>query len=89
MALNDITINKGQGGLGRPLEGTDYVSGLLFYSASLPSGFDSSNRIKSIFSVAQAEDLGITNATKINSVDTHLPTRYITSLPNSLKPSDL
>ena len=61
MALNDITINKGQGGLGRPLEGTDYVSGLLFYSASLPSGFDSSNRIKSIFSVAQAEDLGITN----------------------------
>jgi hypothetical protein len=35
------------------------------------------------------EDLVITNATNIKSVDTYLPIRYITSLPNSLKPSDL
>ena len=61
MALNDITINKGQGGLGRPLDGTDYISGLLFYSASLPTGFSSSDRTKAVFSVAQAESLGITN----------------------------
>jgi len=65
MALNDITINKGQGGLGRPLEGTDYISGLLVYTgATLPTGFDSSNRIKIVYSVEDAEDLGIT--------DTHL-----------------
>jgi len=63
MALNDVTANKGQGGLGRPLEGTDYVSGLLFYSdATLPSGFTSSDRIKTIFSVSDAVNLGITNA---------------------------
>jgi len=62
MALNGITINKGQGGLGRPLEGTDYVSSLLFYSgATLPTGFDSSNRTKIVYSVEQAESLGITN----------------------------
>lgn len=62
MALNGITINKGQGGLGRPLEGTDYVSSLLFYSgATLPTGFDSSNRTKVVYSVEQAESLGITN----------------------------
>jgi hypothetical protein len=62
MALNDITINKGRGGLSRPLEGTDYVSGLLVYTgATLPSGFDSSNRIKIVYSVQDAEDLGIVN----------------------------
>jgi hypothetical protein len=32
---------------------------------------------------------GVTNLIKIKSVDTYLPTRYITSLPNWLKPSDL
>lgn len=61
MALNDITINRGQGGLGRPLEGTDYVSGLLFYSGSLPSGMSSSDRIKVVYSVEDAEGYGITD----------------------------
>ena len=61
MALNDITFIKGQGGLGRPLAGEDYVSGLLFYSGTLPSGFSSSNRIKQVFSVQDAENLGITS----------------------------
>lgn len=60
--LNGITINKGQGGLGRPLEGTDHISAMLFYTdATLPTGFDSSNRIKIIYSVEEAVDLGITN----------------------------
>lgn len=62
--LNGITINKGQGGLGRPLEGTDYISGLLFYSASLPSGFSSNDRIKIVYSVEEGEALGI--------LDTHV-----------------
>jgi hypothetical protein len=64
MALNDITIVKGSGGLGRPLEGTDYVSGLLFYSATLPSGFSANDRIKTVFSVQDAEGYGI--------LDTHV-----------------
>lgn len=58
---NDVIFNKGQGGLGRPLAGTDYISGMLFYSATLPSGFNSSNRIKVVYSVEDAEALGITN----------------------------
>lgn len=61
MALNNVTINKGQGGLGRPLDGSDFVAGLLFYSSALPSGFSSGSRIKTVFSVADAEALGITN----------------------------
>lgn len=60
---NDVIFNKGQGGLGRPLSGTDYISGALFYSATLPSGFGASDRIKIVYSVEDAENLGI--------VDTH------------------
>ena len=59
MALNDITFVKGQGGLGRPLAGEDYISALLFYSGTLPSGFSSSDRIKLVGSVQEAEALGI------------------------------
>lgn len=61
MALNNISFVKGKGGLGRPLAGKDYISGLLFYTNTLPSGFTSTNRIKQIFSVEDAEALGIGN----------------------------
>lgn len=57
MALNDIIFVKGQGGLGRPLEGEDYVSGLLFYGDT-PAGFGMSN-VKQVFSIGEAEALGI------------------------------
>ena len=59
---NDVVFNKGAGGLGRPLDGEDHISGLLFYtSATLPTGFTSNDRIKQVFSVEEAENLGITN----------------------------
>jgi hypothetical protein len=63
MALNDIIFNKGQGGLGRPLAGEDYISGLSLYAndEDLPSGFTASDRIKLVGSVQDAENLGITN----------------------------
>jgi hypothetical protein len=62
MALNNITFNLGQGGLGRPLPGEDHISGLIFYTAgSLPSGFSVSNRVKQLFSLADAEAAGIVN----------------------------
>jgi hypothetical protein len=61
MALNDIVFVKGQGGLGRPAQGEDFISGLLLYSDTLPSGFDSTHRVKPVLSVAQAEALGIVN----------------------------
>ena len=59
MALNDIIFVKGQGGLGRPLQGEDFISGLCLFTASLPSGFSTSNRIKQLFSIADAEAAGI------------------------------
>lgn len=63
MALNDIIFVKGQGGLGRPLTGQDHISALLFYTANgnLPSGWNSSRRVKLISSVADAVKAGIKN----------------------------
>lgn len=57
--LPSIEFNKGQGGLGRALPGQDYVSGMLFYTGSLPSGFTTTSRVKKLFSVADAEAAGI------------------------------
>jgi len=59
---NDVVFIKGASGLGRPLAGEDHITGYLHYtSATLPSGFSSNDRIKQIFSVPEAEALGITN----------------------------
>jgi len=60
MALPNIVFNRQEGGLGRPLPGSDHLSGMTFYTAgSLPSGFSSNDRIKKIQSVPEAEALGI------------------------------
>lgn len=59
--INDIIFVKGQGGLGRPLNGEDFISSLLFFTANLPSGFSSNNRIKLIGSVQDAVNAGIKN----------------------------
>lgn len=59
MANPSITFNIGSTGLGQPADGNDHLSGMLFYSSSLPSGFSSGSRIKQVFSLQQASDLGI------------------------------
>jgi hypothetical protein len=63
MALSGITFNRNSSGLGRPLAGVDHISGQVFYidDADLPSGFATNDRIKKIFSLAEAEELGITD----------------------------
>jgi len=62
MALNDVSFQLGQGGLGRPLPGEDYISGIIFYNSSLPAGFQGTgNNIKQVFQTSDAEALGITN----------------------------
>jgi len=64
MGLNDVTVVRGSGGLGRPLSGEDYISGLMFFTDTFPSGFAAtspSTRGKKVLSVAGAEALGILN----------------------------
>lgn len=77
MALPNINFVKSTSGLGRALPGTDYISGYAHYYPSggtLPTGFTANDRIKKIFSVADAETLGITNtslgATASTATDT-------------------
>jgi hypothetical protein len=61
MGLPDIQFVKGQGGLGRPVPGQDFVSALILYAAngSLPSGFTVNSRIVKCFSITDAENAGI------------------------------
>jgi len=61
MPLPSITFIKGQGGLQRPLPGQDYISGMVFYTGTLPSGFTSSSRIKALYQPADAITAGILN----------------------------
>lgn len=60
--MNDITFIKGASGLGTPLSGKDFYSGLVFYlpgATALPAGFDTTHRTKQVFQIQDAEALGI------------------------------
>jgi len=59
MQIPSVKILNGAGGLGRPPAGQDHISGLVDYFTTLPSGFDSSNRIKKVNSLPAAVALGI------------------------------
>lgn len=58
MGLKNINFVLGNGGLGRPLLGQDFISGQVFYSSTVPSGF-ASTVAQQLFSINQAEQLGI------------------------------
>ena len=59
MALNKLIFNVNTAGLGTPLASSDHKSGLVFYNDTLPSGFGVSDRVKTVYSIEQAEALGI------------------------------
>jgi hypothetical protein len=61
MGLSKLTVNVGASGLGRRPPNEDKISGILFFAA-LPAGFSSSNRVQKVFSLAEAEALGLTLA---------------------------
>lgn len=64
--MQNLTINRTNGNIVRRLSGEDHISGLVFYSASLPAprnganGFSTTERIQAISSIERAEELGIT-----------------------------
>lgn len=97
MALNNVNFVLGSGGLGRPLPGSDYISGLLFYCAngSLPAGFTTGSRIVQMFSAADAVTAGIkadysdeTKATGTFTV-TVVGTNGDTATINSVEPNSV
>lgn len=64
--MQNLTINRTNGNIVRSLSGEDHISGLVFYSATLPTadegekGFSTTERIQAISSIERAEKLGIT-----------------------------
>jgi len=61
MFTNDIKVTIQSGGLGRLPAGEDYYTGIIFQNASSPASWDASG-IEVLYSVAEAEDLGLTSA---------------------------
>lgn len=60
--MGKLIFVKSEGGLGRVGAGSDHITGLVFYNAALPAGFDTDNRVKNITSVEDAIAKGITEA---------------------------
>lgn len=58
---NDIKFNRGRGGLGRALAGKDHVSGLVveMLAANVPAALVAANLYAVLYSVQDAEDLGL------------------------------
>jgi len=71
MALNSIVFNRNKSGLGGPLLNNDHISGLVFYRSSVPTGFATTN-IQKVFSLEQAEDLGIEKEGSYSSLWYHI-----------------
>ena len=65
--MQNLTITRTNGNLVRSLAGEDHISGLVFYSATLPvadegtGGFTATERIHAISSIEMAEKYGITS----------------------------
>jgi len=87
MALPNIKFIRKQG-LGRVDQSNDAISGLVFYNDTLPSGFASDDRIKKIFSLEQAETLGIvdtyTDETAATGGNLEITTAGATGVINSV-----
>jgi len=64
--MQNLTITRTNGNIVRSLAGEDHISGLVFYSATLPvadegtAGFSATERIHAISSIETAEKYGIT-----------------------------
>lgn len=58
--MNKLTITRTNGNVPKTLAGEDHISGLIFYTDVLPTGFTDADRIKAISTIDRAEALGIT-----------------------------
>lgn len=59
--MGKININYNNGAIGGVIPSEDFISALVFDSSVLPSGFSSSDRVKQVYSLNDAENLGITS----------------------------
>jgi hypothetical protein len=69
MPINKLVFNINTAGLGTPLASKDHISGLCYYNDTLPSGFGVNDRIKTVYSLAEAEALGIVEGSVPHGVE--------------------
>jgi hypothetical protein len=79
--LSKVTIVKGQGGLGRRPFNQDKISGLLFFNSTVPSGF-ASVAIKKVYSLADAEALGLAQSSSTSGVEWYHVSEYFRGNPD-------
>ena len=53
--MQSLKFTRTNGNIPKKLAGEDHVSGLVIYSAALPSGFSESERIKAVSTIETAE----------------------------------
>ena len=82
MALNKLTFNVNSAGLGTPLASSDHKSGIVYYNNTLPSGFSTSDRIKTVFSLEEAEALGIVEGTAAHAVEWYHISQFFEKQPS-------
>ena len=81
MPLSNVTVNLGASGLGRRLLSNDGITGFVFYNDTPPSGF-SANDAKKVFSLGEAENLGITSDNTAYEVDHYHISEFFRVNPN-------
>lgn len=81
MGLSKVTVSIGSGGLGRRAANEDKISGMIFYNDNLPSGFASNDREKKVFSLAEAEALGIAEGSANHDVEWYHISEYFRQQP--------
>jgi hypothetical protein len=80
--LSKVTTNVGTAGIGlRPLN-KDKISGILFFNNTLPSGFTTTTRVKKVFSLAQAETLGLASGSADSAVEWYHVSEYFRANPD-------
>lgn len=75
MALSKVTINLGANGLGRRPLNLDKISGLLFFNSTPPSGF-ASVAVQKVYSLSEAETLGIAEGSSSHGVEWYHISEY-------------
>lgn len=79
--LSKVTINVGASGLGRRPINKDKISGLLFFNSTPPSGF-ASVAVQKVFSLAEAETLGIAQSSSSHGVEWYHISEYFRINPD-------
>lgn len=79
--LSKLTINVGADGLGRRPINKDKISGILFFNDTLPSGFSTTNRVQKVYSLSEAETLGLAENSSTSGVEWYHVSEYFRGNP--------